>query len=295
MGDRWHAALDMGGTKIAVGLVKNQRQVAEQERIPSRTPDPAAAVAQIGRILRRQCGRAGIELSQLSGAGIVCAGPVDTERGTIENPYTLPDWEHYPIAAALQRELSVPVKLENDANGALMGEIRLQGLSERRVMMITFGTGIGAAFWNGRELYRTGGRYHPELGHIIIGGERSGCYCGRDGCMESLLSGTALHRRAKQAGYQDFMEAVNGAEAGEPAAAGLLARVEKELCSALWNFGLLFQPDVYVFGGGMGEACFDLLSAMARRASMAEDFVRPFEILPGSRDVNPALVGGANL
>lgn len=295
MGDRWHGALDIGGTKTGIGLVKNGLEVAAQARISSRTENPEEQLGRIRDILEKQCREAGISLPELEGIGAVCAGPVDPVKGTMENPYTLPGWESYPLTAALERVLSIPAKLENDANGALLGEVRLQGLEHKRVMMITFGTGIGAAFWNGEALYRTGRRYHPELGHIIVGGAGDGCYCGRRGCMESLLSGTALHKRAGLAGYEDFMQAVGAAGRKDAAAVELLKDVRRNLQNALWNFSLLFQPDYYLFGGGMGEACFGLLSSMAAGMDMPEDFIYPFQVLKGSSDVNPALVGGANL
>lgn len=295
MEDRWFAALDIGGTKVAIGLVKNQTIVVEQGAVPT-SKEPDKILASVKEILEKQCERASICLKDLSGVGIVCAGPVDVEKGLVENPYTLPGWEEYAIVEKVSCLLGVPAYMENDANGALLGEVKQKGLEDKRVFMITIGTGIGGAFWDGNHVYRTGRKYHPELGHMIISSESAGeCYCKHPGCMEKLLSGTALHARARQLGFGDFNEAVKAKHQDDPTAQEFIIKIQREFKSALWNFSLIFQPDVFILGGGMAGAYFDLFDQAGKELEKSDDFIYPFQLLLGEQEINPALLGAAAL
>jgi glucokinase len=286
-------AVDIGGTKIQVGIVDDQGELLDEKSFPTDCGKRSAAEAmdKIWQILKEQCGRIGIEAGELRGIGISCAGPVDPEKGTIENPYTLGGWAGFPAAEYLSALSGVEARMENDANGALMGEVFLRKLQKRKVLMITFGTGIGAAFWNGRTVHRSG-RFHPEMGHVIVssGGEK--CYCGHRGCFESLCSGQALNRRAAKAGYEDFDVLYERAGAGEAQAASLLDEILQDIRNGVWNLNIIFKPDTIILAGGFARRYFGMIrDAIVSDSCGKEDFVELFEILPASRDQNPALAG----
>lgn len=294
MGERvLTGAVDIGGTKIQVGIVDHRGEILAERSVPTDCGGRSAAQAmdEIWQILKEQCGRIGIETGELRGIGISCAGPIDAQKGTIENPYTLGGWAGFAAAEYLSGISGLVVRMENDANGALLGEIFHGGLQGRKVLMITFGTGIGVAFWNGQTVHRSG-RFHPEMGHVIVSSEGGECYCGHRGCFESLCSGQALNRRASEAGYEDFDELYEKVKGGEAKAQELLGRMLRDIKNGVWNLNIIFKPDRIILAGGFARRYFEMIrEAILSDCLGREDFVEPLEILPASRELNPALTG----
>lgn len=291
MQEPWTGAVDIGGTKIQVGIVDSAGQILQEETFPTNAgrQSPQQVMEHIDRILRRQCAALGVSYKVLQGIGVSCAGPVDPKRGTVENPYTLAGWEGFRLVEDLSERSGLPVRLENDANGALFGEILMRGLQDKRVLMVTFGTGIGVAFWDGHAVYR-GGRFHPEMGHIIVASNGDPCYCGHRGCFESRCSGQAMNRRAVQAGYEDF-DALYAAIASE-SAAQLVEEITKDVQNGLWSLGVIFKPRHIVLAGGFAKRYFSMLrDAVLRDSAGKTDFLEDFTVLPALENRNSALVG----
>lgn len=288
----WTGAVDIGGTKIQVGIVDSTGQILQEETFPTDVgrQSPQQAMEKIDRILRQQCAALGVEYNALQGIGVSCAGPVDPQKGTVENPYTLAGWEGFPLVEDLSARSGLPVRLENDANGALLGEIFVRGLQDQRVLMVTFGTGIGVAFWDGHAVHR-GGRFHPEMGHIIVASDGDPCYCGHRGCFESRCSGQAMNRRAAQAGYADF-DALYDAAAKEQPAARLVEEITRDVQNGIWSLGVVFKPQHIVLAGGFAKRYFTMLrDAVLRDCAGKTDFIEPFAVLPALENRNSALVG----
>ena len=293
MNEKIYGAVDIGGTKIQVGLVSEKGEFFGVTRFPtdSKNQSGEEAVTKISDSLLSLCESAGFGLSALSGIGVFCAGPVDTEKGTVENPYTLPGWEGLPLVGLLSDATGLKVKLENDANGALLGEVFTRKLSKKRVLMVTLGTGIGVAFWNGEELYRAG-RFHPEMGHIIVSGEGEECYCGHRGCFESLCSGSAVNLRAEKAGFSDFDKLSLEAKSGNPLAEETLNKILADFKNGIWTLRVIFKPDVLVLAGGFAKNYFPLLkNALSGEKENLEDFTGAGQIVSESDVPNAALVG----
>ena len=293
-------AVDIGGTKIAVGIVGNDGKIIASDRFKTER-DPEAAVKKIYDSLRYMCENARLDLVNV---GISCAGPVDTERGTVNNPYTLPGWDGFELKKRISEVTAAPAFLENDANCALIGEVFLSNLKKKRVLMVSVGTGVGCAFWDGKELYRTGRGYHPELGHVLISSNRMPsvrCYCGHYNCVENLLSGTALHKRAQDAGFRDFGDLCETYFSGfhrQKSAAELFMRdIKAEMFSALWNYSLIFQPDNIVLAGGMASAYYnffeDVYRSFMENTSERRDFIPEFKLGLSLQGVETALEGAA--
>ena len=296
-------AVDIGGTKIRLGIVETGGKILAEKKLSTLTGREGAQrnLQEIWDGLQELCQTAGIGYELLEGIGIVCTGPVNCLDGVIENPYTLPGWEGLRICDWLKVETGKDVFLEHDVNGALLGEIENHGLENQRVLMACFGTGIGVAVYDyDNRLYRAGHKYHPELGHMVIDGMAGGqdltCYCGQRGCFESLWSGTALNERAVQAGYGDFdglyqVWVLGAAEAKTPM---------DELCGyfqmGMWNLLLAFKPDVVILGGGVMENYYFLAADLLRRlAEGRKDFLEDFVILPAGQKGSSALIGASVL
>lgn len=295
--DRLIGAVDIGGTKISVGLVDAAGRVIIENHLYTYTGIGGAdrAVIQITEELKAQCIQAGRQLEDLLGIGVVCAGPVRPQSGIVENPYTLQGWEGYPIVRELWKSTSLPVLLENDANGAIMGEVLLRGLEKDKVLMLTFGTGIGVACWDHGEVYAEG-EYHPEMGHIVIASYGDECYCGHKGCFESLCSGSALNERAKKLGFIDFDNLHREYQEGNPTAFDFINLIRSEMKAGVWNLNLIFKPDCIILGGGLMKDYFGLVSeTIIEDSKNKSDFIKESKVLQGNCETNPALAGAALL
>src|SRR4030088_1055419 len=141
--------VDIGGTKVAVGLVDPSGKIVTQERRPmvaTSGPEPAlqavtAAIASLaGESLAAPGGR-------IHGIGICAPGPLDPNTGVVINPPNLPCWRNFPLAAEISKSYRVPVKIENDANAAALAEVLwCAGKGYAKVFYISIGTGIGTGF-----------------------------------------------------------------------------------------------------------------------------------------------------
>lgn len=298
MTDRVIGAVDIGGTKILVGIADDQGHVLCSESFPTQLGPGGAegSLAKIIQLLEKQRQKISAECQNLCRIGVVCAGPVDTEKGIVQNPYTLPGWEEFPLSKRLSEETGAPVFLENDANGALTGEVTLQHLHKERVLMVTVGTGIGAAFMDRGKLYQTGSGYHPEMGHIVISSTKDLCYCGQTGCFEHLCSGTAVNKRAVQMGYIDFDGLYSGGQNGDQKALEMLARIADDFCRGLWNLCVIIKPDVLILGGGLMEQYYTFFAERFLDSIKGrEDFVGLVRVVKASAQSCAALVGAAQL
>ena len=182
--------VDIGGTKIAVGVVDQQGQVLAKNECPTEVPRGFEyAMQQVTALLRECADQAGIKLR---GIGIGCAGPVDAVTGALGNVNNLAGWTGNPVEV-LAREFGVPVALENDADAAALGELYWGvGRAKTRFLYVTVGTGIGVSVILDGKVYRGVSGCHPEIGHHIIDASGPPCSCGVRGCWESLAAGPAM-------------------------------------------------------------------------------------------------------
>jgi glucokinase len=240
-------AVDIGGTKIAVGMFDREGRILSQRACPSGS---ALALSDgldlIFSMLHETAQEAG---GVLEGIGVGCTGPVDPFTGALERIEFLPHWEGCNLVARLQEAFGVSACLENDADAAALGEHAWgAGAGSKRFIYVTVSTGIGVGLVFDGQLYRGVDGAHPEIGHHVIDPSGPLCSCGAQGCWESLASGPAL---AARLGLPGAREVCQRAEAGDPAA---LAAVKKEafyLGLGLANLVTLFVPDTIALGGGV--------------------------------------------
>ena len=258
--------VDIGGTKVAAGLVDSNGEISAQVRVPMVSNSSAqeglnAVLSAIAQIIPR--GTDGVR-----GIGICAPGPLDPKTGVILNPPNVPCWRNFPLAESVQKRHSVPVKVDNDANAAALAETHWGAArGYRNVFYATIGTGIGTGIVFDGEIYhgRTGSA--GEGGHVSIDYRGPLCRCGKPGCIEILASGTAIAQRARQelaAGAKSSMlelaagdlaaltgEIVHKAsESGDPLAAKILGETTEMLALWLSNIIDLLDPEVIVIGGG---------------------------------------------
>src|SRR6266446_7065069 len=183
-------AVDIGGTKIAVGMVTESGQVLARKKSPTDTASYANGLSTIGGLLRETAQIAGVEIT---GIGIGSTGPVDPITGRFGEVDFLPGWRGQNPVRDLAHMFKVQVVLENDADAAALAEAGWgAGKNKSRLIYITVGTGIGGGIVFDGQLYRGVAGSHPELGHQVIDPSGPACSCGFHGCWESLAAGPAM-------------------------------------------------------------------------------------------------------
>src|SRR5580704_8417270 len=194
--------VDIGGTKVAAGLVDATGKILRQNRNPMVCHDGAAgglaSVTTAIETISAQAVDATGKHNPIRGVGICSPGPLDPKTGVVINPPNLPCWRDFPLAAEISKIYRVPVKVDNDANAAGLAETLWgSGRGYRNVFYATIGTGIGTAILLDGRIYhgRTGAA--AEGGHLSINYEGPRCGCGKRGCIEVLAAGPAIARRAR--------------------------------------------------------------------------------------------------
>src|ERR1035437_2720100 len=183
-------AVDIGGTKIAVGMVTESGQVLARKESPTDAASYANGLATIAGLLRETAQIARVETT---GIGIGSTGPVDPFTGKFGEVDFLPGWRGQNPVEDLARIFHVQVALENDADAAALAEAGWgAGKNKSRLIYVTVGTGIGGGIVFDGHLYRGVGGAHPELGHQVIDPAGPLCSCGFRGCWESLAAGPAM-------------------------------------------------------------------------------------------------------
>ncbi len=259
--------VDIGGTKVAAGLVDSAGEITHKTRVPM-TParDAATGFAAVVNAVEAVFAAAPEARAAVTGIGLCAPGPLDPNTGVILNPPNVPCWRGFPLAAETRRVFGVPAKVDNDANAAGLAEY-LWGTGKgcADLFYATLGTGVGAGIiLNGRIHHgRTGSA--AEGGHVTIDYRGPRCACGKYGCIEALAAGPAIAMRAQSkasprmlalAGTVDQIRAEHVGQAfaeGDPAARQVLEETAFLLTVWLGNVVDLLEPETIVVGGGMAE------------------------------------------
>jgi glucokinase len=250
-------ALDIGGTKIAVGVVDANGRVLAKEECPTDVPlGFDHAMQQVSEVLARCADQAGVKLQ---GIGIGCTGPVDPLTGTLGDVNTLPGWKGGNPVRKLSAEFLLPVAMENDADAAALGEVAWgSGKGKARLICVTIGTGIGAGVVLDGKVYRGVAQSHPEIGHHTIEASGPPCSCGARGCWEALASGPSMVEWIKTIVPADYpsqdltaREICTRAQDGDEWARRVVEREAYYLGVGIANIVTLFVPEAIVLGGSV--------------------------------------------
>src|ERR1700675_2886975 len=191
--------VDIGGTKVAAGLVNNNGEILASNRTPMVTSGtPADGLAAVSKAIRELFPDAAFH-NQIGAIGVCAPGPLNPDTGTILNPPNLPIWHNYPLAEEMRRLYKVPVRVDNDANAAALAEAKWgAGRGYRNIFYATVGTGIGTGIIFDGQIYHGKTGAAAEGGHLGIDYNGPLCNCGKRGCIETLAAGPAIARRARQ-------------------------------------------------------------------------------------------------
>jgi glucokinase len=260
--------VDIGGTKVAVGLVDHDGKIIAHSRKPMVADGTAEAALQAvtGAIDSIASSAPG----GIHSIGICAPGPLDPKTGIVLNPPNLPCWRDFPLAEKIVSKYHVPVKVDNDANAAALAETRWGAARGfHYVFYATIGTGIGTGIVLDGRIYHGSTGSAGEGGHVSIDYRGPLCNCGKRGCIEILASGRAIGARARAklaAGPSGsaILELAKGDvsavtselvgqayAAGDPLAREILQETVDVLTPWLGNIVDLLDPDVLVMGGGV--------------------------------------------
>ncbi len=297
-------AVDIGGTKIAVGIVDDNGKVLSRLESPTEALSGYAnGLARMIDMLRRTSQDGGAEIS---GIGIGSTGVVYPGSGAFGDVDLLPGWQGNNPVQDLAREFKVTVALENDADASALGEAGWgAGKLKSRLIYVTVGTGIGGGIILDRQLYRGVDMAHPEISHHVIDPSGPDCSCGYRGCWESLATGPAMAAwfNANAAGERRSPQDLSAAQICQLAKSGdELARraVEREayyLGLGLANLINLFVPDVIVLGGSVMKSAALFLEGIRKVISQGCRFVphEKTELALASLGEDANLIGAARV
>lgn len=269
--------VDVGGTKIAGGVVDERGVIQHRTRRDTNPDDAEALMASIIDVARELA-----ETQTVAAVGVGSAGFVDAQRSTVLFAPNLA-WRDMAVRERVMAATGLPAVVENDANAAAWGEFRFGAAADLDHMVcVTIGTGVGGGMVLGGELYRGAHGIGAEIGHMQLVPDGYLCGCGLYGCLEQYGSGTALVREAtgmakERPGDAERLLALAGghpagitgplvtqaARDGDPAALASFNLVGRWLGEGLASLTALLDPEVFVIGGGASEAG-DLLLDPAR-------------------------------
>ena len=275
-------AVDIGGTKLAAGVVDADGRMLERGEVPT------LAYEGLGPVLKRIVGlgrellaRAAAQKEPVQRIGIGCAGPLDLKAGKVFDPPNLPGWSEVSLVKHIESALGLPAVLENDANAAALGEFRYgAGRGVRSLVYFTVSTGIGGGIILDGKVWHGLKDAAGEAGHMTVCPDGPVCGCGNRGCLEAMASGTSIARRAREAvaagrptrlrevPVVTSADVVRLAQEGDAVAREVWEAAVKYLGIGVASVITLLAPERIVLGGGVtraGDFLFEPLRVEVRR------------------------------
>ena len=304
--------VDIGGTKIAAGVVDEEGSILETCKVPT----PPTPRRQSSTPSRTRCGRSAAG-HQIEAVGIGAAGYVDDKRATVLFAPNI-NWRHEPLKDKVEQRVGLPVVVENDANAAAWGEYKFgAGQGHDDVICITLGTGLGGGIIIGSKLRRGRFGVAAEFGHIRVVPDGLLCGCGSQGCWEQYASGRALVRyassapppprrtpRSCSASATARREGIQGkhiseaARQGDPVAIDSFRELARWAGAGLADLASLFDPSAFIVGGGVsdeGELVLDPIRKSFRRWLVGGHWRPHAQVLAAQLGGEAGLVGAADL
>ncbi|MCX2712193.1 ROK family protein [Mycolicibacterium sp. J2] len=292
-------AVDVGGTKIAVGLVDGDGSLTHRDQRPTPAGDADAVWATAADLIQQALRRAD---GTVPATGISSAGPVDLAEGTV-SPINIPAWQRFPIVERTRRLTGGPVRLGGDGLCMALGERwRGAGAGASFLLGMVVSTGIGGGLVLDGVPYhgRTGNAGH--VGHVVVEADGTPCTCGGRGCVETVAAGPHLVSWARANGWAappeaDAKQLAAAAAGGDPIAIEAYRRGAAGVAMMIAGVAATCDLDRVVVGGGVaksGALLFDPLRA-ALRSYAGLSFIRDLQVVPAALGGDAGLVGAAAL
>lgn len=305
-------AIDVGGTKLAAGVVDASGRVLSRSRRPTPAgPDGEVVYAALLETAREALDRgAGTQPPERIGVG--CGGPMKARAGLV-SPLNIPGWRDFPLVTRLEGDLGLPAVVDNDAKAFALGEYLFgAGRGHPHMLGVVVSTGVGGGIISGGALLHGRTDNAGHVGHLVAEPDGPACVCGGRGCVEAVASGPSivrLLRAAVEAGGGSALasamesgftarDAAEAAMEGDALARAAFERAGRALGIGFANAAALLDLDLIVVGGGV-SAVGDLLFAPLGRSFAAHaqlDYVRDrVAIVPSAMGYDAGLIGAAAL
>jgi glucokinase len=319
MNERLAVGIDLGGTNLKAALVDREGRVVAEISCPTQAEQgPDHVIDRIVTLAAELSDRAGVNHSEIVGAGIGSPGPMNLEKGTIIKAANLPGWKNVPLRDRLRERLNCRVILENDANAAAYGEYWVgAGRDNPDFVLLTLGTGVGCGVVLNGEILHGHFDNAAELGHMIVVLNGLECPCGQRGCLEQYASASAVTRRVADAiRAASSVGCVPDAPSSLPQTPAIDARIVAEhaargdpLCCKVWDEACLYlaiacitiqhayNPATVALGGGMSEAGDFLIEPVrqhlrAQRWNLHDDVP---QVVRATLGLDAGVIGAAGL
>ena len=305
---------DLGGTKMISAVLDRDLRILSREKKNTHASSGSEAVFErILATIRGSVNKAGA--SRLMGVGIASPGPLDVEKGIVLDTPNI-SFQNFPLRQRLEKELKVPVCLENDVSAGTFGEYKMGAARGfRHVVGIFPGTGIGGGIILDGKLFHGATGNAGEIGHMIIQTDGPLCGCGQFGCVESLASRTALSKDALalaaaggaptvfSAVGTDFAKVKSGVlgeavKKGDKKIKGIIERSARFLGIAMANCVNILNPEAFILGGGLVEKLgrfYVQLAAKSMRVHSLPPLADNVKVLPAELGDDAVLLGAALL
>jgi glucokinase len=297
-------AIDIGGTKLAVGVVDAGGRVLESRRAPNPNPPTGDGEALLQSLLAL-IAELRTDRASFSGVGIGCGGPMRWPSGEV-SPLNIPSWRDFPLRARLAEEFKLPVRIHNDAVCVAVAEHwRGAGVGVDNVLGMVVSTGVGGGLILGGRLIDGASGNAGHIGHAIVHEHEPVCRCGAIGCLEAIASGPNLSAWAHKQGWREGFprdqrtghDLVEDARRGDKTALAAMRRAGRALGIGIASATTLCDLEVVAIGGGLSQAgplLFDPLEASLRER-VGLEFARAVRVVPAGFGQESGLVGAAAL
>lgn len=316
--DKMIIGIDVGGTKVAGGLVDKKGRLDKTVTLPTKADEGFdASFGQIMTVIKRLINQAGGN-ENIQGIGICCPGPLNPRTGVVINPPNLPGWTNIRFTELVEKEFRLPARLENDANAAGLAEVLFgAAVGHHDVFYVTVSTGVGTGIITNKKIYHGKNGVAGEGGHVTIDYKSPyRCGCGTLGCIEALAAGPAMVRRTRvkleqehtlpsllRERTQNHLSRITPelieqtAAEGDAVAKGIIAETGFFLGVWLASMITLLDPDAIVIGGGVsriGKPLFDKIRETIPHYSINR-FAKDTPLLPAKLQKDVGIFGAASL
>jgi glucokinase len=260
--------IDVGGSKI-LARVGDGTPVWSRRKENTRHCEPSVLTETLVAIVR-DAASAG---HSIKAVGLGFPGLVDAKRGLVRSSVILDGWRDVPLATLLEERLRIPVAIDNDVNCHALAELALRTPpTQSSFLLVSVGTGIGAALVLDGRLHRGAAGLAGELGHVVVRPDGRICECGRRGCLGAMAGGEAIQQAFRISAEELELRAI----AADPALLAALSDAAKLLGEVLASALNILDVGLVVLSGGLATR-FILDAA---RVAQAEAFP---EIAAGTR------------
>jgi glucokinase len=314
MADRFVVGIDVGGTKIASGLVNIGGEVLARFKTNAHSEkQPEDVIAAVVQAYEELLQKGGVSRGDVVAVGIGFPSPINAKTGVISSCSNLPGWCDTPLRDVLARRIGLPVLLDNDAHLGAVGEHRFgAGRGVRNMCYLCFSTGFGLGIIIDNQLYIGHTGTAGELSHIVIHVDGPLCTCGKKGCLMTYASGIGIARQVKEriaAGEETLLRhmlPVDGRRIGGDLVAQAARqgdRVAEEIIrTAGYYFGVgmsiliqLINPELFVIGGGLTQIGASLMEPVLEgmRANTQQELIDSARIVSAQLGSDVGIVGAA--